>query len=173
MKYRNWTLDAATKSDKITVRCYPPIKNNCILFDYLHSEVRNYEYAYERAKHQIDAIEDYKNWVEPSTKTPRFSIGQTVYIESRHEGVVEREIRNVSKDDEGNFCYGLSESVIFHKDGLKVGARYPMYDRGDDRLLDCPCPEDWLMIEGDFFFSTNPIVGGRSDTLFFPTKNPQ
>jgi hypothetical protein len=104
---------------------------------------------------------------------PRFSIGQTVYIESRHEGVVEREIRNVSKDDEGNFCYGLSESVIFHKDELKVGAHYPMYDRGDDRLLDCPCPEEWLMLPGDLFFSTHPVVGGQKDTVFFPTKNPQ
>jgi hypothetical protein len=69
MKYRNWTLDAATKLDKITVRCYPPSKSNCILFDYLHSEVRDYEGAYQRTKHQIDAIEDYKDWVEPSTKT--------------------------------------------------------------------------------------------------------
>jgi hypothetical protein len=44
-------------------------------------------------------------------KTPRFLVGQTVYIESR-------------------------------------------------------------MIPGDFFFSTHPILGGRSDTLFSPTKNP-
>jgi hypothetical protein len=103
---------------------------------------------------------------------PRFFVGQTVYIESRHEGVVKRKIKGIIKDDD-EYCYELNESVIFHKDGLKVGAHYPMYDRRDDRLLDCPCPEDWLMLPGDFFFSTHPIVGGRSDTLFFPTKNPQ
>jgi hypothetical protein len=45
-----------------------------------------------------------------------------------------------------------------------------MLDRSDERLIDCPCAEEWLMLPGDFFFSTHPVVGGRSDTLFFPTK---
>jgi hypothetical protein len=96
---------------------------------------------------------------------PRFSVGQTVYIESRFEGVLSRKIVSVLKD-EYEYSYELDKSVVFHKDGLRVGSANPVYDR-EDRLIDCPCSQDWLMLPGDRFFSTHPVLGGRSETRIF------
>lgn len=60
MQYKGWILDAVTKVDKISVRCYPPEHSPdtpYLLLDYLYSEVKNYDGAYQRAQHEIDKIE--------------------------------------------------------------------------------------------------------------------
>lgn len=92
----------------------------------------------------------------------KFKIGETVYITSRYDGIVKREIVSISKKREKqsnglrlpNIVYRLNKRVQFHKDGHSVGSLKSSNKKGIWRH---PCPEYFLMRIGDNIIETHPL----------------
>jgi hypothetical protein len=96
---------------------------------------------------------------------PRFAIGETVYIESRYDGVVRRKITEQIADD-GLWSYALDRPIEWNKSGARVGSPIDVpwpkeYKRGD--LFDRPAPQSWLMKIGDPIMGTHQVSGGLKD----------
>lgn len=96
----------------------------------------------------------------------KYQIGETVYIQSRYDGIVEREIvSQVEYDNEP--AYELDALVEWHKDGHKLGSAKDdtreipvMFFDEYDIINVQPCPEKVLMKLGDKIVHTHPFFFG-------------
>jgi len=99
---------------------------------------------------------------------PRFAIGESVYMESRYDGIVQRKITGQIEND-GLWAYALDRPIEWNKSGARVGSPVDVpwpeeYDRDD--LFDRPAPQSWLMKLGDPVMGTHEVSGGvRAERL--------
>jgi hypothetical protein len=93
---------------------------------------------------------------------PRFAIDETVYMESRYDGIVQRRITKQIYED-GLWPYALDRSIGWNKDGARVGSAvdvpWPREGKRND-LFDRPVPQSWLMKIGDPIMGTHQVSGG-------------
>lgn len=96
----------------------------------------------------------------------KYQVGETVYIQSRYDGIVERQIvSQVEYDNEP--AYELNKLVEWHKDGHKLGSatentqeEQVMWFEEYDTINIQPCPEKVLMKLCDKIVQTHPFFFG-------------
>lgn len=79
-----------------------------------------------------------------SPATPRYAVGDTVYVSSRFEGIIQCSIASILLQETA-WYYELSEPVVVHKDGHAIGSAE--VETGE--VVTIPAHQNLLMKMGD------------------------